>query len=64
MPKLKDQLHSLGKLIRHKKRLKFFEPFFMNILKLNYASIFAYLAFFSINSLRGGTSSPINIENT
>lgn len=29
---------------------------------MSYASIFAYFAFFSINSLRGGTSSPINIE--
>ena len=32
--------------------------------KIIYASIFAYTAFFSINSLRGGTSSPINIEKT
>jgi hypothetical protein len=30
--------------------------------KLKKVSIFAYLAFFSINSLLGGTSSPINIE--
>ena len=27
-----------------------------------YASIFAYVAFFSMNSRRGPTSSPINIE--
>lgn len=29
-----------------------------------YASILAYVAFASINSLRGATSSPINMENT
>ena len=27
-----------------------------------YASIFAYVAFFSMNSRRGATSSPINME--
>ena len=28
----------------------------------NYASIFAYVAFFSMNSRRGATSSPISME--
>lgn len=31
-------------------------------LRKNYASIFAYFAFFSMKSRRGGTSSPISIE--
>lgn len=30
----------------------------------NYISMLAYLAFFSMNSLLGGTSSPMSIENT
>ena len=38
------------------------EDGFINNSK-NYASIFAYVAFFSIKSRRGATSSPINIEN-
>jgi hypothetical protein len=33
------------------------------LIFLHYTSIFAYLACVSINSLLGGTSSPINIEN-
>ena len=31
---------------------------------LGHASMFAYLAFSSMKALRGGTSSPINMENT
>ena len=31
---------------------------------IGYASIFAWSAFFSMNSRRGPTSSPISIENT
>jgi hypothetical protein len=36
-------------------------PFTLN---QGYISTFAYLAFASMKALRGGTSSPISIENT
>ena len=37
---------------------------FIRIKSIIYTSTFAYFAFASINARRGGTSSPINIENT
>ena len=38
------------------------EDGFKNLVMKNYASIFAYVAFFSMNSRRGATSSPISME--
>ena len=37
---------------------------FLSVVLKDYASILAYLALASMNALRGGTSSPINIEKT
>lgn len=38
------------------------QGFHTSFTTINYTSIFAYLAFFSINARRGATSSPISIE--
>ena len=38
------------------------EDGFKNNYVTNYASMFAYVAFFSMNSRRGATSSPISME--